>query len=117
MKKNGDLTVISVSRSFYRHFAVVQEETVGRHLYELGSRQWDIPRLRELLETVLPRDASFEDVAVEAEFPAIGRRRMLLNARRVTGKAGQPPLILLAMRDVTGGPPAEEPGGQAKENG
>jgi two-component system CheB/CheR fusion protein len=112
---NGDLTVISASQSFYRHFGVAKEATVGRHLYELGNRQWDIPRLRELLETVLPRDTSFEGMAVEAESPAIGRRRMLLNARRITRKAGQTPLILLAMRDVTGGPPAGDVGGLEKE--
>ena len=105
---DGDLTVISASQSFYRHFGVAQKETVGRHFYELGNRQWDVPRLRELLETVLPRDTSFEDMAVEAEFPAIGRRKMLLSARRIVVKAGQAQLILLAMQDVTGGPAAKE---------
>jgi two-component system CheB/CheR fusion protein len=115
---NGDLAVISASRSFYGLFGVEPKETVGRHLYELGNRQWDIPRLRELLETVLPRDTSFEDMAVEDEFPVIGRRKMLLNARRIPGKTGQTQLILLAMRDVTtGGPPAEDAGGIGKEEG
>ena len=107
---DGDLTVISASRSFYGLFGVAPKETIGRHLYELGNRQWDIPRLRELLEKILPRDTCFEDMAVEDEFPVIGRRKMLLNARRILGKAGQTPLILLAMQDATGGPPAAEAG-------
>jgi len=104
---DGDLTVISASQSFYRHFGVAKERTVGRRLYELNNRRWDIPRLRGLLETVLSRDTSFEDVAVEDEFPVIGHRKMLLNARPIAGKAGQTRLILLAMQDATGGPPTE----------
>jgi two-component system CheB/CheR fusion protein len=111
---DGGLTVISASRSFYRLFGVAQEHTVGRHFYELGDRQWDIPRLRELLETILPRDTSFEDVVVEEEFASIGRRKLLLNARRIAGQTGQAPLILLAMQDVTGHSPAAEAGGQGK---
>ena len=114
---DGELTVISASQSFYRLFGVSREETVGRHLQELGGGQWDLPRLRELLLTVLPRDTSFVDMAVEDEFPVIGRRRMLLNARRVVGKEGQTQLILLAMEDVTGGRAAEDAGGQRKEKG
>ena len=114
---SADLTVISASRSFYRLFGVTAKETVGCHLYELGNGQWDIPRLSELLEKILPRDTSFEDMAVEGEFPAIGRRKMLLNARRIFGKAGQTPLILLAMQDVTGSTPAEDADGRGKEKG
>jgi two-component system CheB/CheR fusion protein len=70
---------------------------VGRPLYELGNHQWDIPALRELLETILPRDQSFDGYAVEHDFPAIGRRKMLLNARRIVGNKGETQLILLAI--------------------
>ena len=91
--------------------------SAGGRLYELGDRQLDIPRLRESLENILPRDTSFEDVAVEDEFPVIGPRRMLLNARRIPGKAGQRPLILLAMQDVTAGLPAKGARTRGKENG
>jgi two-component system CheB/CheR fusion protein len=70
---------------------------VGRPLYELGNRQWDIPALRELLETVLPRDRSFDGYAVEHDFPVIGWRKMLLSAHRIVGKTGDTQLILLAM--------------------
>ena len=91
------LRVVSASRSFYHCFRVTPEETVGRPLYELGDRQWDIPALRELLETVLPRDRSFDGYSVEHDFPFIGRCKMLLSARRIVGRTGEAQLILLAM--------------------
>jgi len=96
---DGDLKVVTASRSFYRRFRTTPGETVGRRMYELGNGQWDIPALRELLETILPQNESFEGFAVEQEFPAIGRCRMLLNARRfLSGSTSQ--LILLAMEDA-----------------
>jgi two-component system CheB/CheR fusion protein len=97
---NGAFEIMAASRSFYRSFQVGAEETLGRAIYDLGNRQWDIPALRELLETILPRDQSFDGYVVEHDFPALGRRRMLLNARRLVGKAGGTPLILLALEDA-----------------
>ncbi len=99
---DAEFKVISAGRSFYRIFQVNPEETVGRCLFDLGNRQWDIPRLRELLETVLPKDTSFENMEIEHDFPIIGHRKMLLNARQIPGKTGDPtPMILLIMEDVT----------------
>jgi two-component system CheB/CheR fusion protein len=97
---DGDMTVISASRSFYRRFGVVPENTVGRRIYDLGNRQWDIPALRELLENILPQQQSFEDFSVECDIPALGHCKMLLNARRIVAEAGMAPLILLAMETV-----------------
>ena len=97
------LKVVTASRSFYRRFRVTSDETLGRRIYELGNGQWNIPALRELLETILPRDQSFDGFAVEHVFPAIGRCKMLLNARRFVGGTSQTPLILLAMQDAGGG--------------
>ena len=97
---DGALQVISASRSFYRMFQATPENTVGKPLYELGNSQWNIPKLRELLETILPRDQSFEGYAVEHDFPVIGRRKILLNARRIVGGSGDTQLILLAMEEV-----------------
>jgi two-component system CheB/CheR fusion protein len=94
---DGALRVVSASRSFYKRFHVAPEETVGRPFYELGDRQWDIPALRDLLETVLPRDRSFDGYAVEHDFPVIGWRKMLLSARRIVGQTGDTQLILLTM--------------------
>ncbi|MEI6415273.1 MAG: chemotaxis protein CheB [Pseudomonadota bacterium] len=97
---NGALQVVTASRSFYRDFQVIPEDTLGRLIYDLGNRQWDIPALRELLEDILPRNQSFEGYRVEHDFPGIGRRQLLLNGRRLIAKADDPPLILLAMETI-----------------
>ena len=86
-----DLRVVTASRSFYEVFKVKHEETVGQLIYDLGNHQWDIPKLRELLETILTQKTTFDGYEVEHDFATIGRRIMLLNARqiqRVLGKNG-----------------------------
>jgi two-component sensor histidine kinase/PAS domain-containing protein len=92
-----DLRVHSANLSFYEAFQVDPAETGGRLIYELGNGQWNIPRLRELLEEILPLENDFDDFEVEHEFERIGHRIMRLNARRLD----QEHLILLAIRDVT----------------
>ena len=101
---NGQLEVISAGRSFYSAFQVTPQDTVGRYFYEIGERQWDIPSLREILDDVLRRDKTFEKVQVDHDFPTIGRKKMMLNARRILNKSGETQLILLAIEDVTGSP-------------
>jgi len=96
-----DLRVVTVSRSFYEVFMVKPEETVGQLIYDLGNKQWDIPRLRELLEKILPEKASFENYEVEHDFTAIGKRIMLLNARQVRQASDKRRIILLAIEDIT----------------
>ncbi len=98
---NGQLRVVSASRSFYETFKTTPGDTEGRLLYEIGARQWDIADLRRLLEDILPKDASFQDFRVELNLPGIGRRTLLLNARRVVSTDHQPRFVLLAMEDVT----------------
>jgi two-component system CheB/CheR fusion protein len=92
---DGELTVMSASACFFRRFGVTPEQTIGRHIYDLGNRQWDIPALRELLENILPQHRSFEGFAVEHDFPVLGRCNMLLNARRVIVETEE--MILLAI--------------------
>jgi len=92
-----NLKILSASRSFYRAFKLAPEETVGCLIYELGNHQLDIPALREKLETVLPRDRSFDGYGVEYDLPVVGRRKILLNARRIIRKAADDHFILLAM--------------------
>ena len=101
MVLNGDLKVQSANRSFYQTFQTTPPETEGRRIYDLGNGQWDIPRLRELLEEIIPQNAVFENFEVEHDFPGIGVRTMMLNARRLEARPGHPPLILLALEDVT----------------
>jgi len=105
---NADLRVRRANRSFYRTFRVTPEETVDRLVYDLGNQQWDIPWLRKLLEEVLPQDTAFDDFEVEHAFPDIGRKYMLLNARRICGKDNQTEFILLAIEDTTERRLAEE---------
>jgi len=99
-----DLTVKSVNPSFYKHFLVKPAETIGRKIYDLGNGQWEIPKLRELLEDVLPTDREFNDYQVEHDFEDLGRRVMLLNGRRLDHVQ----LILLGIRDITGRKTVEE---------
>jgi chemotaxis protein methyltransferase CheR len=96
------LRVVVASRSFYRAFAVTPEETERRFLYELGNRQWDIPALRELLTAVIPQHTTIEEFEVEHEFPKIGRRTMLLNARKIFYEGNNSTSLLVAIEDVTG---------------
>ena len=96
-----DLRVVSVSRSFYEVFKVKPEETVGQLIYDLGNKQWDIPKLRELLETILPQKTTFDNYEVEHDFATIGRRIMLLNARQIQRVWGKERIILLAIEDIT----------------
>lgn len=99
---DGTLKVVSASRSFYQCFHSTPEKTVGRPLYELGNRQWDIPQLRQLLGSILSENTSFVDYEVEHDFPSIGQRKMVLNGRRIVGKQAATKLILLAMEEVKG---------------
>ena len=96
-----DLRVVKASRSFYEFFKVKPEETVGQLIYDLGNKQWDIPKLRELLETILPQKTTFDNYEVEHDFTTIGRRIMLLNARQIQRVLGKERIILLAIEDVT----------------
>jgi PAS domain S-box-containing protein len=96
-----DLRVIAASRSFYWTFAVTRQKTEGRLLFELGDGQWNIPELRKVLDDVIPKRRTVEAYEVEHEFPSIGRRVMLLNARRVFDEDGRASAILLAIEDVT----------------
>ena len=96
-----DLRVVTVSRSFYEVFKVKPEETVGQLIYDLGNKQWNIPKLRELLETILPQKTTFDNYEVEHDFATIGRRIMLLNARQIQRVLGKERIILLAIEDIT----------------
>src|SRR5580658_5113681 len=90
------LRVRTANAAFYRDFHVSKDETQGRFVYELGNGQWDIPQLRTLLPQVLSNSHPVEDFEVEHAFPIIGKRNMLLNARRFPPESDDQDLILLA---------------------
>jgi two-component system, chemotaxis family, CheB/CheR fusion protein len=97
---DGKVKVTAANPAFYRAFDVSREETERRLIYELGNGQWNIPRLRELLEEIVPRNSRVDDFEMSHDFPHLGSRDMLLNARRVEMQPGHA-FILLAIEDVT----------------
>ena len=95
--------VMAANESFYRTFQSEPKDTTNKIVYELGNGQWDIPALRKLLEDILPKNTFFKGFEVIHEFPLIGRKVMILNARQIHFKddTAYPPIILLAIEDVT----------------
>jgi len=101
-----DLKVMTANESFYRTFQVDSKDTENKLVYELGNGQWDIPALRKLLEDILPKNTFFNGFEVTHDFPFVGRKVIILNARQIYLKSDEhpkefPPIILLAMEDVT----------------
>ncbi|HEY4942424.1 MAG TPA: PAS domain-containing protein [Rhizomicrobium sp.] len=96
-----NLNITSANRAFYQTFRTSADETEGCLIYDLGNRQWDIPALRTLLESVIPHRASVEGFEVEHDFPTIGRRTMLVNARKIFRPGDHDGFILLAIEDVS----------------
>jgi signal transduction histidine kinase len=97
---DADLCVRFANRAFYQTFQASHEETEDRHIYELGNGQWDIPALRTLLEDIVPQSSVFNDFELEHDFPTIGRKLMLLNARKLR-PGDHPEFLVLAIEDVT----------------
>jgi PAS domain S-box-containing protein len=103
-----DLRVISVNHSFCQTFNVIPEDSEGKLIYDIGDRQWNISKLRILLEEIIPKNNQFENFEVEHQFPAIGPRTMLLNARQIYSKGIGAQMILLAIEDITERKKAED---------
>jgi len=98
---DGDLRVKTASNSFYEAFKVTVENTAGAFIYDLGDGQWDIPALRQLLKRIITEDSTIESFEVEQNFPSLGAKIFLLNARRVQSENGPIDAILLAFEDFT----------------
>ena len=96
-----DIRIKSANKSFCKKFQVTEDESIGISLYKLGNNQWNIPRLRELLEDIIPKNIHFHDFEVEHTFPIIGHKVMLLNAHRIIQQNKNEELIILAITDVT----------------
>jgi len=96
-----DLRVVSANWAFYRTFQLTPQESRNRSIFELGDRQWDIPQFRKLLEETVSENREFNDYEVEHDFPALGHRSMLLNARRIQHANRPTELILLSIDDIT----------------
>jgi two-component system CheB/CheR fusion protein len=97
---DGDMRVVVANNAFNELFQVPKGETEGTRLYDLGNRQWDIPRLRALMETILPERQEIRGYEVTHDFEQLGRRTMVLNARRMS-RGDMPPYVLLSIEDLT----------------
>ncbi|MDD5251602.1 MAG: PAS domain-containing protein [Patescibacteria group bacterium] len=99
------LRIMSANEAFYRTFQTLAKDTEGQLIYKLGKGQWNVPALKRLLEEVLPKQSFFRDFEIEHEYPVVGKKIMLMNAREVfeplLKKQKSPKLIILAMEDVT----------------
>jgi two-component sensor histidine kinase len=98
---DGELRVISASRSFYATFQTTAAETEGRKVYDLGSGEWNNPALRDLLDRIVPEHGVMDHFEIEQDFPHIGLRTMMLNARKIFDEGGAKGTLLLAIEDVT----------------
>jgi two-component system, cell cycle sensor histidine kinase and response regulator CckA len=96
-----DLRILKVNHFFCETFKIAPEKTTGNFIYDLGNRQWDIPKLRRLLEDIISKDHKFENFEVEHIFPSIGRRIMMLNGRRLKQHGTGSQMILLCIEDIT----------------
>ncbi|KUO65050.1 MAG: hypothetical protein APF83_10960, partial [Lutibacter sp. BRH_c52] len=96
-----NIRIKSANKSFYKTFHVTEAESLGQSLYKLGNNQWNIPRLRVLLEEIIPKNNPFYDFEVELEFPLIGHKIMLLNAHRIIKESTKEELIVLTIVDHT----------------
>jgi PAS domain S-box-containing protein len=104
------LKVITANRSFYETFQVAPKETEGRFIFDVGNHPWDIPALREPLQEIIPQNTHFSNFEVDHAFPRIGRKRVLLNARRIYREGKGADRILLALEDITDQKRTEEAG-------
>ena len=96
-----ELKILSANRTFYSIFQTTLKETEGKEIYSIGNGQWDIPKLKILLEDIIPKHTHFEDFKVEHDFPKIGTKIMMLNARQIYTTDNKEPIMLLAMEDIT----------------
>jgi nitrogen-specific signal transduction histidine kinase len=100
-----DLRIVSANEAFYRTFLTPAKDVEGKLVYKLGKGQWNIPTLKRLLEEILPRESFFRDFEVEHDYPGVGKKVMLMNAREIfepSSTSKYPPkMIILAMEDVT----------------
>jgi len=94
---DSNLRVVGANESFYKNFKVEKKETENKFIYDLGNNQWNIPELKKLLEDILPSKKVFNDFEVSHEFPGLGLKIMLLNARKLDNTNQ----ILLAIEDIT----------------
>jgi len=97
----ADLSVQAANPAFYRTFQLAPEQTINARIYDLAAGHWDIPKLRSLLEEILPHNTNFEGFTVEHDFPGVGRKKLSITARRLAGQKNETRLILMTIEDLS----------------
>jgi len=97
---DASLRVRTANHAFFGLVQMESKDVVGHQIYEVGGRRWDIPKLRELLENILPKQTVMMDYELQQTYPGIGLRTMLLHAREIRQSDGER-MILLAIDDIT----------------
>jgi len=105
---NSRLEIVLANQSFYKTFETAPVQTIGKSIYDLGDGQWNIPRLRVFFEEIIPTSSVFDGYLVEHDFPGVGHKSMILNAREIVQQSIGQKFILLAMEDITARTQAEE---------
>ncbi len=96
-----NIRIKSANKSFCKTFKIIEEDVIGLSLFKLSGHEWNIPRLRELLEDIVLKNNSFHDFEIEIDFPAIGHKILLLNAHSIVQQSKKEELIVLTIIDVT----------------
>ena len=105
---DNNLYVLRVNRRFCEVFRTNEKETIGKSLFALENGWWSAPNLKELLEKTASKGVAFEDYAVEWKLPEIGKRQLLLNARRFVRSDDEEIRVLLAVDDISERYPLQE---------
>lgn len=98
---NKQLRVLTANRSFYDTFRMTPQETENQSIYELNAGAWNLPKLKVLLEKILPTNTHFDNYEVEIKLPHLGKRTLVLNARKTYRQVNNTEAILLAFEDIT----------------
>ncbi len=98
---NSQMRIVSANQSFYRTFNVSPSEAEGQIFYDLNGGQWNIPELKNLLDNILPEEHIVENVEVNQDFPSLGQRTMVVNAKKIYRETMDTHLILLSIEDIT----------------
>ena len=96
-----NLIVVMANTAFYKTFGVTKQETEGVRIYDIGNGQWNIKKLKELFENIIPKNKAVDDYEVIHQFEHIGEKVMLLNAREIIRQDNRQEVILLAIEDIT----------------
>lgn len=96
------LRFISANNAFFEKFNPGRKDIEGKSIFELAGGQWNFPAFRKLLSNIVEKEQTLENYPLEYDFPGIGRKKLVVNARRISQGDVKTETIFLAIEDVTG---------------